>query len=355
MKNLLLIDDEINLLESLKEGLSSESDIFNTEIAFSVDEAIKLIKIKSFDLIITDIRMPNKSGLELLIFLKDNKYSGEVMVMTAYGDSETSSYIKILGGARVIAKPFDFEWFKDLLVEFFTKEGFSGTIDSIDLTTLLQVIHLEKKTTGIEIKINDDTGYLYFNDGELVNAEFLKFKGEEAAFKLIGLNKGHFNVIKNKKSSERLIKIPFMNFLMGVMKDVDEIVEKREEHQRVAKLIVLDEKVLIYIKEIPGYNWVLFFDEKENVILKDLKGSIEIDKYISLFSNIIDSAGFVLQKREHGDIELFTVQTSKEIYLFSELKINKLRIIINLDINGDFVKAKQIIKKITKTISDYMS
>ncbi len=355
MKNLLLIDDEINLLESLKEGLSSESDIFNTEIAFSVDEAVKLIKTKPFDLIITDLRMPEKSGLELLIFLKENKYSGEVMVMTAYGDSETSSYIKVLGGARVIAKPFDFEWFKSILIENFTKEGFSGTIDSIDLTTLLQVIHLEKKTTGIEIMINDDTGYLYFNDGELVNAEFLKFKGEEAAYKLIGLNKGHFNVIKNKKSVEKLIKIPFMNFLMGVMKDVDEIVEKREEHQKDGKLLILNEKVLINIKEISGYKWILFFDERENIILKDFKDSIEVDKYISLFSNIIDSAGFVLQKRDHGDIELFTVQTSKEIYVFSELIINKLRIIINLDINGDFVKTKQVIKKITKTISDYIS
>ena len=66
IKRLLLVDDEQFLLESLKDGLVDYNNIFETKICFSVDEAIKLTNLYRYDLVITDIRMPGKSGIDLV-------------------------------------------------------------------------------------------------------------------------------------------------------------------------------------------------------------------------------------------------------------------------------------------------
>lgn len=355
MKNLLLIDDEIDLVESLQEFLTLENKLFTTQIAFSVDSAKVLIKENNFDLIITDIRMPEKSGLELLVFLKNIEYMGEIMVMTAYGDSEIKSHIRTLGSAKIIAKPFKFDWFKDMLIDIFKKKGFSGTIDSIDLTTLLQVIHLEKKTTGIEIKIDKETGFLYFIDGELINAEFRGFSGEEAAFKLIGLNSGHFNLVKNRRSLKTRINIPFMSFLLGVMKNVDELVEKKINTNPKKKKKKIKDSLLSNFQKIIGYKWIVFFNNEEEVLLMDNKNETEVKQCISMFSNLLDNAEFVFQELDHGNIEFVLIQMQKGIFLFSEIKKNEIRMIMNFEINADLDTAKFIIRKIVNQIDDFIT
>jgi CheY-like chemotaxis protein len=222
-KRILLVDDEKFFLEGLKEGLSDFKEIFATDICFSVDEAIKLFKKHRYDLIISDIRMPRKSGLDLFVYLKKQKYQGGFFAMTAYGTEEVLSKIKKLGGLDIILKPFSFSWFKDKIMGFFVEEeGVSGTVNVIDLTSLLQMINLEKKSLSVKISINDKYGYLHFKSGEIIHAEFDNLEGEEAAFHLIRTRKGRFSVEKQSKDTKHTIDTPFMVLLMNVMKKADE-------------------------------------------------------------------------------------------------------------------------------------
>lgn len=85
-KKLLLVDDEIGLLNSLTEFLSESTDMFEIFISTSVKDAIRQTQKTKFDLIVTDIRMPGKSGIDLLIHLKKKNFEGKVMAMTAYGN-----------------------------------------------------------------------------------------------------------------------------------------------------------------------------------------------------------------------------------------------------------------------------
>lgn len=227
---ILLVDDEKFFLEGLKEGLSEYSEFFSTDICFSVDEAIKLIKKNEYDLIISDIRMPKKSGLDLFMYLKKNKYHGGFIAMTAYGTEEILHKIKRLGGLDIILKPFNFSWFKDKILDFFAEEeGVSGVVDSIDLTSLLQMINLEKKSVVVKVESQGKEGFIYFNQGEIIHARYGDLKGEEAATRLIQITKGRFSLIKDKKKAKRTIKVPFMALLMNVMKISDE--EDREQDQ----------------------------------------------------------------------------------------------------------------------------
>ena len=223
-KRLLLVDDEQFFLENLKEGLTEYSEIFETDICFSVDEAIHLFNSNKYDLIISDIRMPVKSGLEFFEYLRKEKYTGGFIAMTAFGNEELISKIRGLGGLDVILKPFDLKWFTDKVLDFFSEKetGVYGTIHSIDLTSLLQMINLEKKTITVVIESEDENGFLYFKKGEIVHAECGVLIGEDAAFHLIGMNKGHFSLVKPAKGIPETIDTPFLVLVMNVMKAVDE-------------------------------------------------------------------------------------------------------------------------------------
>lgn len=231
-KKLLLVDDEKFFLEGLKDGLSEYDDVFTTDICFSVNEAIKLNKKNEYDLIVTDIRMPKKSGLELFEYLRENQFKGGILAMTAYGSDEVFEKIKRLGGLDIILKPFDFTWFKDRLLEILSgeEEGVSGTIDSINLTSILQMINLEKRSVVVRIEMENSEGFLYFQNGEMVHADYEGLVGEEAALHLIKKNRGRFSLLINRDKTAQTIDTPFLALMINIMKTIDE--DKKQENKK---------------------------------------------------------------------------------------------------------------------------
>jgi CheY-like chemotaxis protein len=223
-KRLLLVDDENFFLENLKEGLSEHSDVFTTDICFSVNEAVELYERNEYHLIISDIRMPGRSGLEFFEYLREKHYRGGFIAMTAYGSEELFAKIRRFGGLDIILKPFDLKWFIGKVLDFFSEKGTGvyGTIDSIDLTSLLQMINLEKKTVTVGIESDNEKGFLYFNKGEIIHAECGVLVGDKAAFHLIRMNKGRFFLEKAGKETPKTIDTPFLVLMMNIMKAIDE-------------------------------------------------------------------------------------------------------------------------------------
>ncbi len=222
IKKLLLVDDEEFFLEGLKDGLDEFKDKFTTDICFSVDEAKRLQKKKKYDLIVSDIRMPKKSGLDLFVYLKKRKFKGGFIAMTAYGTEELLKNVRELGGLDVILKPFNFDWFKDKIYDYFAEEGVSGVIESIDLTSLLQMINLEKKSTTVKINNNEEIGFLYFEKGEVIHSTYKEFEGLEAAKHIISMNKGKFSFVKNGEMVPKSIDVPFVALMMDSIRSGDE-------------------------------------------------------------------------------------------------------------------------------------
>jgi response regulator of citrate/malate metabolism len=260
-KKLLLVDDEQPFLEGLKEYLSEQSEVFTTDICHSVNQAIKLCKKKTYDLIISDIRMPIKTGIDFFIWLKKNNYKGGFIAMTAYGTVKVLKKIKKLGSLDVILKPFDLEWFQNKILEYFSEynDGISGTINSIDITSLLQMINLEQKTVTIKINQKNKTGYLYFEKGNIVHAEYDGLEGEDAAHSLLNTNRGKFSLVPFPEEIKRTIDLPFMMLLMNSTKTMDEELNSLNDDN---KIIPLKEKKM-NVKEL----------EKSIEVLKESLGS----------------------------------------------------------------------------------
>jgi two-component system nitrogen regulation response regulator GlnG len=71
------------------------------------DEAIKKMKASPVDLVILDIKMPKKDGLETLKELKKINPSSKVIIATGYKSVDTAQEAMKLGAADYVVKPFD--------------------------------------------------------------------------------------------------------------------------------------------------------------------------------------------------------------------------------------------------------
>jgi CheY-like chemotaxis protein len=69
------------------------------------------------DLIISDVRMPGFSGLEVLARLRRESWAMPVVLITAFGDQELHDEVARLGGACVLDKPFELEQLRELARE----------------------------------------------------------------------------------------------------------------------------------------------------------------------------------------------------------------------------------------------
>jgi len=103
MANILVIDDETKMTY-LVEGALSEAG-FTVTAVNSPAEALKLIDQHSYDIIITDLTMPDVSGMDILEKARQ-KGDAEVVLMTAYGTVETAVEAMKKGAADYIMKPF---------------------------------------------------------------------------------------------------------------------------------------------------------------------------------------------------------------------------------------------------------
>ena len=109
---ILVVDDEVSIREMIKKGLSQMGE-FNVETAQNGVEAIEKIEKEIFDLVLTDLKMPEMDGLELLKNIKGTRPEVMVILMTAYGSIETAVEAMKMGANDYITKPINFE---DLLL-----------------------------------------------------------------------------------------------------------------------------------------------------------------------------------------------------------------------------------------------
>ena len=114
MSTILVIDDKDSMREMLTASLTSEG--YDVEVASSGDVGIAKSKEKHFDVILTDLKMPDISGMDVLTQVKEHDPDTAVIVMTAYGTIETAVEAMKRGAFDFLQKPFDIDHLQ-MLVE----------------------------------------------------------------------------------------------------------------------------------------------------------------------------------------------------------------------------------------------
>jgi two-component system response regulator AtoC len=105
MRRVLVVDDEENLRHMLQILLRREG--YDAVGASSVEGALTEVERQPFDIIITDLRMPGRNGLDLVDEIRRRKLDTTVVVMTAYGSKEIAIEAMKRGAYDYLSKPFE--------------------------------------------------------------------------------------------------------------------------------------------------------------------------------------------------------------------------------------------------------
>ncbi|MGQ0665808.1 MAG: sigma-54-dependent transcriptional regulator [Nitrospiraceae bacterium] len=105
--SILLADDEPLMRLSMVDALEAAG--YDVHAASSGTEGIEAIRLKTFDLVITDLRLPGADGLTVLKAAKEKAWETEALVITAHGSVETAVGAMKLGAFDYITKPFQMD------------------------------------------------------------------------------------------------------------------------------------------------------------------------------------------------------------------------------------------------------
>jgi PAS domain S-box-containing protein len=116
-----------------------ESVPHEVTVAVNGDEGLKSIQENVFDVVITDIIMPEKDGLEIIIYLRKFIPSTKIIAISGGGKIQASYYLetaKVLGASRVFEKPVDIDVIRDSIEELFDEDRAAHTVQ-IDAKELM--------------------------------------------------------------------------------------------------------------------------------------------------------------------------------------------------------------------------
>jgi DNA-binding NtrC family response regulator len=125
----LIVDDETSILLLLKEALTQWG--YQVTTASTATEALELIRTQVFDAALTDIRMPDMSGLELLKQIKAQDESIEVVVMTGYPTIASAVEALKEGAFDYLSKPLILDELRHLMQRLMERRFLRGEVNTL--------------------------------------------------------------------------------------------------------------------------------------------------------------------------------------------------------------------------------
>ena len=206
-RRVLVVDDEQNIALGILKTLG-QSPMYVAKHAPSGEIAVAELAKTPYDLVITDIRMPGMSGIDLLRHIRANHADVGVIIMTAYGSTQVQEEASRRGSLLYIEKPFDFAQMQATIEDFFKRkeetsnttqkeESVSGVIPGLSLMDVIQMNCLARFTGTLHIKTsNGQQGIICFNKGEIPHCETATRSGKDAFFEIVQWQGGSFDTIE---------------------------------------------------------------------------------------------------------------------------------------------------------------
>ena len=177
--DVLVVEDEAGLLRGIVRGLSADPRL-HLEGVSTVDRAEEILDSSPPDLLITDIRLPGRSGLDLLLELERRSLRIPVVVITAH----MAAYEDRLAnrtGLTVLEKPVPLADLRRIVKEKLEAETSDTRSTPFELQDYLQLASLGRYSLAFDVQLPDGgSGQLEVVEGELWNVYSGEYEGESA-------------------------------------------------------------------------------------------------------------------------------------------------------------------------------
>jgi len=226
MVSVLIVDDDAQLRRALQRTLSVHG--FESKAAGNYDEAIEQLGSQFYDVLLTDLRMGEKDGIELLKALPGLRASPRPILMSAYATARDSQRAIDLGATRVLCKPFETSEVIDA-IQRAVEASYVGSVHGLSLIDMLQMFHYSRRSVVLEL-LGKDQGTIALEEGEIVDARHGSAEGEVALRQILAHRAGS---LKTRSLGEvtRTIDRPFQPLLLDLLRELD-------EHSRAVELSI---------------------------------------------------------------------------------------------------------------------
>jgi CheY-like chemotaxis protein len=242
LHQILFVDDEINFLETIRALFTSWSkDTWHIECATSADQALEILKTRSFDLIVVDVNLPVLDGVQFLRILARRYPDLKKAALTGLATDERRSACLANGAELFIEKPRSAEGLKsifvmlDELVTWKPHAGFQGMLRRVGLQDVVQMECLGRNSSILEIQDRQMHGRIYIEDGKIIHAVTGDATGEAAFQKLLSLEGGAFQLHPFEAPPARTIEGQWEFLLMEAARVRDENAAQTPKSEPVAE------------------------------------------------------------------------------------------------------------------------
>lgn len=221
-RRIVLVDDEEALVWSLATRLTRIRN-WTVQTATTGREALTLLRKAPVDLLVTDVRMPGMSGIDLILAARQERPQLPVVVMTAFRTPDVQR-VDHAPFTEFVEKPFDFESFVKVLEEALALPvvGFSGAISVRTLPDIVQLYILSNATGMMSVKRSVDEGRVWFERGSIVHATCPNLTGDEAFYEIMMWSGGEFRMHVGERTTERSIRTEWQGLLIESCRRGDE-------------------------------------------------------------------------------------------------------------------------------------
>lgn len=172
---LLVVEDEMDLCDSIAEGLSIDG--YAVDKCYNGLEAFELLLNEPYDLVILDLNLPQMDGFEILSKIRKNNKSIKILILSARDSVPDKVTGLDLGANDYLAKPFDFSELeariRSLLHRAFIQENTLLTFSSISLDTVSRTVFVKDQEIILTKKEFSLLEFMLLNPNRVYSAEEL--------------------------------------------------------------------------------------------------------------------------------------------------------------------------------------
>ncbi len=224
IRKVLFVDDDLEMLQALKEGLEKYRETFSVIMAKDGLEAVEQLQTHVIALVVTDLKMPRMDGFSLLAKIMEDYPDIPVIIITGYSTPEMKRLAQEGGAVGYISKPFLIEDLARQIMKTLRKESDGGTLHSVSSGMFLQLMEMEERTCTIRLvdKSSGAGGVLFFREGELLDARVDQIKGLQAAYQIFAWEEVTLSIQNDCPAIENNINSDLQPIILEAMRIKDE-------------------------------------------------------------------------------------------------------------------------------------
>jgi CheY-like chemotaxis protein len=210
-RTMLVADDESLFRTSVVESLRARFAGVRVLDAEDGPAALAVLEREAVDVLVTDLKMPGATGLDLVAYIAAHRLPVQVIVVSAHVTEETRSAFDAFGALACLDKPIDLGMLHRTVARMLLVPR--ARVSGVTLAGFVQLLQLEQQSCALRVTSATGSGTLMFERGDLVDARVASEQGDAAAMEIFSMPDASLEVLGTVPVEHTTITQP-LSFLL---------------------------------------------------------------------------------------------------------------------------------------------